>query len=103
MDESTRRIGADWHVCEVQLVLREVALLKNNEGHKRYVDFRNYRSDASPLASDSSGQYTLDPSLVAFELTVSPETSDTTVTRWHGQWPVLVTVLLAAVTIRAPT
>lgn len=45
MDESTRRIGADWHVCEVQLVLREVALLKNNEGHKRYVDFRNYRSE----------------------------------------------------------
>ena len=31
------------HVCEVQLHLRPIYTLKNDEGHKRYVTFRNCR------------------------------------------------------------
>jgi hypothetical protein len=33
------------HVCEVQLHLRPIYTLKNDEGHKRYVTFRNCRAE----------------------------------------------------------
>jgi hypothetical protein len=33
--------GLHEHVCEVQLHLKSIYELKNNEGHKRYVEFRN--------------------------------------------------------------
>lgn len=35
------RYGLETHVCEVQLVLLEFAKFKTEEGHKRYVEFRN--------------------------------------------------------------
>lgn len=40
-NESTRRLGIELHVCELQLVLRSFYELKSDEGHKRYVMFRN--------------------------------------------------------------
>jgi hypothetical protein len=38
-------VGADSHVCEVQLLLREMALLRSDEGHGNYVMSRNLRGD----------------------------------------------------------
>ena len=38
-------VGADSHVCEVQLLLRGMALLKSDEGHRNYVSSRNLRGD----------------------------------------------------------
>ena len=37
----TRELGVFKHVCELQLVLKAYMLQKTQEGHKRYVDFRN--------------------------------------------------------------
>ena len=39
------RLGIGTHVCEVQLVLRGVAELKSDEGHRHYVEGRNLRAD----------------------------------------------------------
>lgn len=38
-------LGVDTHVCEVQLLLRDFMDAKSNEGHKRYVRFRNLRGE----------------------------------------------------------
>lgn len=40
---ATRRLGIHLHVCEVQLMLIDFAVLKSDKGHKRYVGFRNAR------------------------------------------------------------
>ena len=37
--------GLHEHVCEVQLHLSPIYALKNDEGHKRYVEFRNRRAE----------------------------------------------------------
>ena len=38
-------MGLHEHVCEVQLHLSSIYALKNDEGHKRYVAFRNSRAE----------------------------------------------------------
>jgi len=42
-NEHSSHIAVDAHVCEVQLLLKEVARIKNEDGHKRYIHFRNMR------------------------------------------------------------
>ena len=37
--------GAGGHVCEVQLMMLDVATVKTLEGHGRYVAFRNIRGE----------------------------------------------------------
>jgi hypothetical protein len=39
------RLGVETHVCEVQLMLRGIAELKSDEGHRHYVECRNLRAD----------------------------------------------------------
>eukprot|EP00960_Hanusia_phi_P046778 758034-Hanusia_phi.AAC.1 len=41
----SQRLGLTGHVCEIQLVLKEVMMLKTVVGHKRYVVFRNVRCE----------------------------------------------------------
>ena len=41
----TRRLGCELHVCELQLLLRPFAVLRTEEGHRRYVRFRNIRGE----------------------------------------------------------
>jgi len=41
----TAELGIDTHVCELQLILVRFAELKSEEGHKRYVEFRNARGE----------------------------------------------------------
>jgi len=41
----TLRLGLAGHVCEVQLILRQIHLIKTEEGHKSYVAFRNKRAE----------------------------------------------------------
>ncbi len=43
--EETRRLCIDAHVWELQLVLMPFAQLKSDEGHARYVVFRNSRGE----------------------------------------------------------
>ena len=43
--DSTRRLGANIHVCELQLLLRQFAALKSESGHKRYCVFRDQRAE----------------------------------------------------------
>jgi hypothetical protein len=43
--EAMRRVGADVHVCELQLLLREFAALKSESGHQRYRVFRDQRAE----------------------------------------------------------
>jgi len=38
-------LGCELHMCEVQLLLEDFALLKTSEGHKRYVQARNSRGN----------------------------------------------------------
>ncbi len=38
-------LGLETHVCEVQLVLRSIIGIKNEEGHKNYVTCRNLRAE----------------------------------------------------------
>jgi len=38
-------LGLDTHVCEVLLLVRGFAEIKNAAGHKRYIDFRNRRGE----------------------------------------------------------
>ncbi len=40
-----RNLDLDQHVCEVQLILKAFAELKNDSGHRRYVTFRNLRGE----------------------------------------------------------
>lgn len=39
----TRALGAELHLCEVQMLPRKFSDLKSSRGHKRYVAFRNAR------------------------------------------------------------
>lgn len=39
----TRQLGLSAHVCEVQIILKRFMVHKSENGHKRYVDFRNTR------------------------------------------------------------
>jgi len=43
VNKQAETLGAEIHMCEVQLVLRKFAELKTNEGHRRYVIARNSR------------------------------------------------------------
>jgi hypothetical protein len=36
-------LGVDGHICEIQLVLKQIAELRSREGHALYVQFRNKR------------------------------------------------------------
>ena len=45
LGEEHERMGLHEHVCEVQLHLNSIYKLKNDEGHKRYVEFRNRRAE----------------------------------------------------------
>ena len=40
---ATLALGVEAHVCELQLVLRSFAEVRSNEGHKRYISWRNLR------------------------------------------------------------
>lgn len=42
--EEARSLWVEYHVCELQLLLRQFAELKTDHGHKRYVKFRNARA-----------------------------------------------------------
>jgi len=42
-NHQSAKLGLDTHVCEVQLLLIEVSKIKNDSGHKRYIQFRNLR------------------------------------------------------------
>jgi hypothetical protein len=44
-NDLTRRLGLDFNICELQLVLKQFFLLKKAEGHARYVTFRNMRCE----------------------------------------------------------
>jgi len=41
----TQAIGIETHLCEVQLILLKMAVIKNDEGHKKYITFRNLRGE----------------------------------------------------------
>jgi hypothetical protein len=43
--QEARNLNLDEHVCEVQLILKAFAELKNDSGHSRYVAFRNLRGE----------------------------------------------------------
>ena len=38
-------VGLHEHVCEIQLHLTPIYELKNDDGHKRYVKYRNQRAE----------------------------------------------------------
>mmetsp|Transcript_21033 Transcript_21033/g.48647 ORF Transcript_21033/g.48647 Transcript_21033/m.48647 type:complete len:312 (+) Transcript_21033:3-938(+) len=42
---ATQSMGIETHVCEVQLLLTQFADLKNDNGHSRYVTWRNTRGE----------------------------------------------------------
>ena len=41
----SRDVCVDEHVCELQLELVPFAEIKSNQGHKRYIEYRNLRSE----------------------------------------------------------
>mmetsp|Transcript_6884 Transcript_6884/g.13264 ORF Transcript_6884/g.13264 Transcript_6884/m.13264 type:complete len:93 (-) Transcript_6884:280-558(-) len=43
VSEDSQSLGAELHICEVQLILQDFAELKTSEGHLRYVRARNFR------------------------------------------------------------
>jgi len=43
-DRACKR-GVSWHVCELQLLLLDFALLKSEDGHRRYVMLRDARGE----------------------------------------------------------
>lgn len=43
--QDTKDLGLNTHVCEVQLILRHMAEMKSDDGHKRYVEFRDARAE----------------------------------------------------------
>jgi hypothetical protein len=38
-------LGLSGHVCEVQLLLEGFARVKSDDGHRRYVEWRNFRGE----------------------------------------------------------
>lgn len=42
---ATRDLGLDRHVLELQLMLLDMAKLKTDEGHRRYIEFRDARAE----------------------------------------------------------
>jgi len=38
-------LGLEGHVCELQLILKDFALVKTKLGHRRYVTYRNIKGD----------------------------------------------------------
>ena len=44
-NDLTQLLGLDLHVCELQLFLKRFMLHKSEEGHKRYVEFRDKRGE----------------------------------------------------------
>jgi len=43
--EETEAVGVDHHIVEVQLLLKAFADLKHEDGHRRYIAFRNLRGE----------------------------------------------------------
>jgi len=43
MIQSMCLLGAETHVCELQLILRQFAELKSDSGHRKYICYRNLR------------------------------------------------------------
>ena len=41
----SRAVCVDEHVCELQLLLVPFAEIKSDQGHKRYIEYRNLRSE----------------------------------------------------------
>jgi len=39
----THQLGLSRHVCELQIILKTFMVLKSQDGHKRYVKFRDKR------------------------------------------------------------
>jgi len=42
-NQQSAHMALDTHVCEVQLLLKQIAEIKKDSGHKRYIQFRNAR------------------------------------------------------------
>ena len=45
LGDEERSMGLHQHPCELQLHLRKIHALKNEDGHRRYVEFRNKRAE----------------------------------------------------------
>eukprot|EP00293_Proteomonas_sulcata_P000567 CAMPEP_0184321404 /NCGR_PEP_ID=MMETSP1049-20130417/118917_1 /TAXON_ID=77928 /ORGANISM="Proteomonas sulcata, Strain CCMP704" /LENGTH=82 /DNA_ID=CAMNT_0026642209 /DNA_START=51 /DNA_END=299 /DNA_ORIENTATION=- len=45
VSEEVEALGLDMHICEVQLILKQFYELKSDEGHARYVQFRNMTAE----------------------------------------------------------
>lgn len=45
VDEHTIKAGCQLHVCELQLGLKEIDKIKNDKGHKKYVQWRNLNAE----------------------------------------------------------
>ena len=43
--EEAQSLGLSGHVCELQLILKEFFLLRSDDGHGRFVSFRNLRAE----------------------------------------------------------
>jgi len=43
--EEAVQLGVSGHVCELQLILEGFSLLKSEDGHRRYVEYRNKRAE----------------------------------------------------------
>jgi hypothetical protein len=43
--QETLELGVNGHVCELQLLLVQFHRLKTEDGHKRYVEYRNLRAE----------------------------------------------------------
>ena len=43
--KETLHLGVSGHVCELQLVLEKFYQIKTDDGHKRYVKYRNKRAE----------------------------------------------------------
>jgi len=41
----SQKLGLDGHVAELQLLLQDFAQIKNDQGHRRYREFRNARAE----------------------------------------------------------
>jgi len=45
VSDKAQTLGVEGHVAEVQLLLMRIADIKNDEGHRRYIAFRNLRGE----------------------------------------------------------
>ena len=43
--QETLLLGVSGHVCELQLLLQQFYACKSDDGHKRYVEYRNKRAE----------------------------------------------------------